>query len=233
METGSNREFMKIGFLGIAVVIMSLILLAVFPAKAPVLPDGFFTPIIAFEFIQTPDEVYQLFGHENSAERDVMVHAMDLGNRLDFIYMVLYSGFLAAFCMKVFRQTQKNLYIIGAVIAAVVLLGDFLENIQLLGITAHLNTGDFLNELERLRYFTWLKWGGLCLVFVVLAPHFFRGRVFSKIIAGWAVLTITAGIIAFVNRSLINEIFSLFVAVMFVLMIIYCFVYKREANMNP
>ena len=233
METGSNREFMKIGFLGIAVVVMSLILLAVFPAKAPVLPDGFFTPIIAFEFIQTPDEVYRLFGKEGTAERDMMVHAIDLGNRIDFIYMVLYTGFLFAFCLKVFQKTHRKLYMTGALIAAVVLLGDFLENIQLLGITAHLSTGSFLNELERLRYFTWLKWGGLCLVFVVLAPHFSRGRVFSKIIAGWAVLTVTAGIIAFVNRSFINEVFSLFVAIMFVLMIIYCFVYKREAKMNP
>ena len=161
------------------------------------------------------------------------VHAMNLGNQLDFIYMVLYSGFLFAFCLKVFQKTHQKHYMTGALIAVAVLLGDFLENIQLLGITAHLNTGDFLNELERLRFFTWLKWGGLCLVFAVLAEYFFRGRVFSKIIAGWAVLTVTAGIIAFMNRSFINEVFSLFVAVMFVLMIIYCFVYKREEDMNP
>ena len=38
MDNRTNREFIKIGLLGIAVVIMSLILLAVFPAKAPVLP---------------------------------------------------------------------------------------------------------------------------------------------------------------------------------------------------
>ena len=219
---------MNIGFIGVALIAMCLILLAVFPAKAPQLPEGFFTPIIAFEFIQTPAEVYLLFGHQGTAQRQMMVHTMDLGNRLDFIYMVLYSGFLAAFCLKVSQQTQHRLYIAGAVIAAVVLLGDFLENLQLLGITANLGTGDFLGELERLRLFTWQKWGGLCLVFAVLVPYFIKGRLFSKIIAAWAALTVITGITAFWNRSIINEVFSLFTAVMFVLMITYCFVHKRS-----
>ena len=232
MHIRTNSEFMKVGFIGIAVIIMSLILLAVFPAKAPELPEGFVTPIIAFEFIQTPEEVYLLFGSQRTEQREMMVHAMDLGNRLDFIYMILYSGFLFALCMNIFRQTHQKLFAAGMVLAAVVLLGDFLENLQLLGITANLDTGDFLGELERLRLFTWQKWGGLCLIFAVLAPYFFKGRIFSKIIAACAVLTVAAGIIALFNRSVVNEVFSLLVAVMFVLMITYCFVPARLKDKN-
>lgn len=48
-----NRPFIKAGIVGLLVIVMSIVLLAVFPSKAVRLPDGFFTPIIAFEFIET------------------------------------------------------------------------------------------------------------------------------------------------------------------------------------
>jgi len=86
-----NRPFKKIGFVGAAVITMSLILLAVFPSNGSKLPEGFFTPIIAFEFIQTKAEVFQLFVSTDGTIRREMVDAMNLGNQLDYIYMVLYS----------------------------------------------------------------------------------------------------------------------------------------------
>ena len=41
-----NRPFMKIGFLGLLVLGMSIVLLMVFPSKAPWMMDGFFTPVM-------------------------------------------------------------------------------------------------------------------------------------------------------------------------------------------
>ena len=84
---------------------MGSVLLMVFPSKAPWMMDGFFTPVIAFEFIQSQSEVYQLFGLPGSLDQlpmgqmmsqemtQAMIKAMDLGNRLDYIFMVLYTLF--------------------------------------------------------------------------------------------------------------------------------------------
>jgi hypothetical protein len=77
----SNKPFVKTGYLGLAVIMMSVLLLFIFPSKAPSLPEGFFTPIIAFEFVQTSTEVIEMFGSDNITMRNEMTRAMDLGNR--------------------------------------------------------------------------------------------------------------------------------------------------------
>jgi hypothetical protein len=42
------------------------------------------------------------------------------------------------------------------------------------------------------------------------------------------IISFILGVSAYMNRSVINEIFSLSVALMFILMIIYCFTYKTD-----
>jgi hypothetical protein len=225
-----NKLFIKTGYLGLAVITMSIILLFVFPSKAPSLPKGFITPIIAFEFVQSPDEVFQMFGGENLAIRNQMVDAMDLGNRLDFVYMVLYSMFLLLFSSTGARITKNPYFYAGAAIALAVLAGDVMENIQLLGITANLSTGDIEPYFGLLYTFTWIKWGGLALVFLILSPWFFKGSLFSKMIGAIAIISFILGIAAFLQRSVVNEIFALSVALMFILMIIFCFTFKTRGH---
>lgn len=223
-----NRPLLNVGYVGLLVILVSIVLVAVFPSQAPRLPDGFFTPIIAFEFIETRAEVFQMFVDTSGTVRHEMVAAMNLGNRLDFIYMVLYNLFLALFCAKCAAISRKKFYYAGSVIAVAVLAADALENVQLLGITGALETRDFGCYLEWLRLFTWVKWGGICAVFLVLVFWFKNGGRFSRIIALNAILTAMAGLAAFFHRSVLNEFFSLGVVVMFLMMIIYCFVYKSH-----
>jgi hypothetical protein len=225
-----NKPFIKAGYLGLAVIAMSVALLFVFPSKAPSLPEGFMTPIIAFEFIQSPDEVFQMFGGNDLAARTTMKDAMDLGNRLDYVYMILYSMFLLLFSVTCKKITRNPYYFAGAGIALVVLAGDAMENIQLLGITANLSAGDITPYLEPLYLFTWIKWGGIAMIFLVLFPWFLRGGLYSKIIGATGIISFILGFAAFLNRSVINEIFALSVAVMFILMIIYCFTFKAQTR---
>ena len=223
-----NRPFMKSGIIGLLVIGMSIVLMTIFPAKAPSIMEGFFTPIIAFEFVQTPQEVKQLFGPSGSAIRQEMIAAMDLGNRLDYIYMCLYATFLVSFSLSVVKVAVKKGYYVGAVLALVVLAADALENVQLLGITSKIATLDFENELCLLGYFTWFKWGGIAVIFLVLLPYFITGRAYSKTIAIIGVVSFFFAVLSFINRSVLNEIFALSVAIMFLLMIIYSFVHKEE-----
>jgi len=220
---------MKIGFLGLLVIGMSIVLLMVFPSKAPWMMDGFFTPIIAFEFVQSQSEVYQLFGLPDSPDQLSMIKAMDFGNRLDYIYMVLYTSFLFFFSFVCAKNTGQKHYYAGSMLSFVILVADALENIQLLRITAKITSQDFGKELSLLHCFTWIKWGGITIVFLILAPYFFKGRSYSKVIAAIGISSFILSILAYLNRSVLNELLGLSVALMFLMMIVYSFIYKTES----
>ncbi len=221
-------SFRNSGLLGIAVIAMSVVLMLISPSKKPEMPEGFFTPIIAFEFMQTPQEVQQLFGPPDSSEREDMVWKMTVKNWIDFLYMLLYASFSGLFCVTFARHTHSKILCSGAMLAIVVLLADFLENLQLLGIMAKLPTGQFEQELRLLHLFTWLKWGGLALMFVLLAPYLLQGTLFSKIIGGWGIAAAILAVAAYLHRSVLTEIFCLAVALMFVLLIVWCFKSSRK-----
>ena len=194
------------------------------------MPDGFLTPIIAFEFIQTKAEVYQLFVNTDGSVHHSMIDAMDLGNRLDYIYMVLYSSFLLLFCVTCAKLSEKKFYYIGVAISLLVLAGDAMENVQLLSITSGIEFGDFDTQLNFLYLFTWIKWGGIVAIFLILMPWFARDGKFSKIIGMAGVVTALLGVLSFLNRSVITEIFCLAVGLMFLFMIIYCFTFKYDES---
>ena len=223
-----NKPFMKTGFLGLLVIGMSVVLLMVFPSKAPWMMDGFFTPIIAFEFVQSQSEVCQLFGLSDSPDQLSMIKAMDFGNRLDYIYMVLYSSFLFFFSFVCAKITEQRYYYAGSMLSFVILVADALENIQLLRITVKIPSQNFGKELSLLHCFTWIKWGGITVVFLILAPYFFKGRSYSKVIAAIGISSFILSVLAYLNRSVLNELLGLSVALMFLMMIVYSFIYKTE-----
>lgn len=220
----------QIAFLGIAMLVMSVILLFVYPPRAPWLPKGFTSPIIAFEFIRTPKEAAQLFGNSNSAEHALMINRMNRGNWLDFLYMVLYSSFLGLFALKCAQETNSSLYYGGVGLAGLMLVGDFLENLQLFGITAKFTSTDIGRKLAYLHLFTWLKWGSLALFFLVLFPYFLKGNRFAKIIGVCGLFPAITGIVAYMHRSVWNELLMYSIALMFMLLIIYGFLHHSQSQ---
>lgn len=225
-----QRPFLGSGIIGVFSIAVFLVLTTVFPSKAPSMMEGFSVPIIAFEFVQTPQEVHQLFGLSASAARDEMVAAMDRGNRLDFIYLCLYGSFLMTFSLKTAAVTGKKRYAAGAVLAAAALVADAMENVQLLTITSNIDAGDFGRALFYLHYFTWIKWGGIVAVFLLLAPYFFSGGGFSKTIALAGTACAVLAVLSYLHRSSLNEIFAFAVGVVFLLMIVYAFLYREEGR---
>lgn len=225
------KPFKNVGWLGIAVALTSVLLMLVLPAKSGPMPRGFITPVIAFEFIETPAEVETLF---SGPDAGAIIAAMDLGNRIDFVYMILYSGFLFWFAWTAYRLSGIRMLYVVMLLSVVVLLGDLLENIQLLSITGKLRSESYQSaeiqgELGLLQIFTWQKWGGLALSFLCLIPYWIHGSRFAISIAFASIVTAALGMAAFVYRSLLNEVFAIAVALMFMLMIVYCFVpIKRE-----
>jgi hypothetical protein len=217
-----NQPFRKSGFIGLGVILVSLILMAINPKEVPKMPDGFTTPILAFEFVQSKQEVWDLFGKDTAVRAD-LTRAFDLGSWVDFVYILLYGGFLFTFAVTCVRQTGNKLYWGTAVFAMIIMFGDVMENVQLLDITAAVETGTFQQQLTLLPIFTWIKWGGLSISFLLLTPYFFTQNLFARLIGIVAIITFGLGGIAFLNRSQFNEYYALSIALMFVLMIIYSF----------
>jgi hypothetical protein len=187
---------------------------------------------VAFEFIETKEEVIDLFGQTDDENRNSRIKNMDLGNRLDFIYMFLYSLFLFCFSWKCAGLSRKRIFLLGTIISVAILLGDFFENIQLLYITSKFETETLTGQLYNLKMFTWIKWGGLAIIFLVLSPYFIAGSRYSKIVGVFGWLPMGLGILAWFYRSVINELFAISVGIMFVLMIIYCFIHRRNLQAN-
>lgn len=223
-----NKIFLKAGFVGIAVLVLSTVLILVNPSKAVIMPKGFTTPIVAFEFIASEQEVLALFGAAGT-QRDALIQKIDLGNKIDFAYMLTYSFFLWLFSFICFKDTKKKWFIVPMIISAVVLGADALENIQLLSITAKIAEGKYSVELARLHVFTWIKWAGIGAVFVSLIPFLWKKGIFGKIISDMSILAAGIAIAAYFNRSVFNEIYALCVGLVFTMLIIFSLFYKKKS----
>lgn len=226
-----ERPFLISGILGLGAVIMTLILSAIGPRLTVPLPGGFITPILAFEFAESPSEVSELVASEGS------IPAMDRLNRWDFLYMVLYSGCLFTFALVCARLTGRRIFYIPAALALLILFADAMENVQLLAITRLWDDGDISTILaqltpllNRLRLFTWLKWGGLSLYFLLLIPYF-RG-----LISSWrwvwlvAVLPALLAVVANFARGLPNELMALAIGLLFLLLTVYAWRFRQPAS---
>lgn len=216
-----ERPFFVSGILGLGVIVMTLLLTLAGPRPISPLPDGFITPVLAFEFAETEAEVRRLFDPIGQPAGDAVRRDMDRINRLDFIYMALYTALMFTFALTAARLSGRRLLYLAAGIALVVLIADILENLQLLSITNQLANGDFGSQLYRLRLFTWLKWGGLALYFLMLIPFFAQTSGWTRVGVILGVLPFALGLLAFLNRGLLSELFALSIGLMFIFLTVY------------
>ena len=97
---GSDRSLeILAGVLGVVTLLLSVVILVVFPADAD-LAGGWKTPIIAFELALNEGDLAFLAGPANAALRD----AMDAGHRVDFAFPLAYAGLLAALLLRHARR---------------------------------------------------------------------------------------------------------------------------------
>lgn len=209
-----ERLFFLSGIFGIAALAVTLMLALMAPRDTGPLPPGFITPVMAFEFAATESEVYQLFQPPGSAE------AMDQVTRWDFLFMALYGLLLFTFALAVARRTGHPGFYFAAALAPLIPLADALENVQLFDLTygLTLDGGSLVNELEWLRLFTRLKWGGLAAYFLLLTPYFrmMGGR--WRALELFFVLPAIFALVAAFNRGLANELMALSTGLLFVVL---------------
>lgn len=198
--------------LGIATLCMSIVLGLILPREMPWLPEGFFTPIIAFEFVANDQELQRMFGEAGTPLRAALAAAMDLGNRWDFLFMTLYSLFLALFSWQSWRCQPSAWLQAAMVLVALAWIGDVQETRELLAMTAALDGSVSAAHFQCLHWYTWIKWLALAIALALLAMPVSRQ---SKWQAGLCVLPLPLGLIALADRSVWNEVFAISVGVAF------------------
>ena len=227
-----DRRFLLSAFLGLGALLMTAFLWLIGPRQMGPLPPGFVTPIMAFEFATDPAELGHLFSVDGAAA------AMDRVNRWDFLYMALYNGFLIAFALACARRTGNRYYNALAALPLLIWFADAMENVQLLAITRVLAADgiepildQLLPLLDRLQLFTWLKWGGLALYFVLLWPYFRSRTGWVRWIGVVGLLPALLAVVALISRGLANELMALAIGVMFILMTMYA--WHASADSKP
>ena len=210
-------------FVGIALFAFSLVLQFTNPKAEDNLPAGFSTPIIAFEFIQNKEQVVAFFKVENVEK---YMHNMHLGNKIDYIFMVIYSVFLFLIANYLYTKTKARILILAMILAPLACLFDVLENFQIYNIIKdiHANLDVLLSDL---RLYTWLKWGSLAIIFTIFGMSYLKNR--NKWFALIAIAPICIMPIAIFSYNTINEVFSFSVILNFLVAFIFVVLEYRKA----
>lgn len=160
-------------FVGVLTIAYTVFLGTLFPTDAA-LSDGFNTPIIAFEFAETAEDIAFMAGSEALATTHRA--KMDAGNRYDMAYPFLYGGLLALLLLRLARNGQPLAWV-GFGFALAIIPADIHENIVLLDITKSMAAGGSgVDLLPYLHMATWAKWGAIAVVQIVAALCLFSHK---------------------------------------------------------
>lgn len=210
--------------IGVLLAIVAIVLSVRGTKNEDNLPTGFFTPIIALEFIQTSQEVQHFF-----EVKDVAKYEADLvfGNNVDYLFMTLYSALIFCIALGINRITKSKLMYVAMLMCGVMLLCDALENHQIAEIIFYYKTNASIESfLTKLSIFTWLKWSSISISFLVLATYFLKGNLFHKTIGALGITSFILCIAAFLHHGILNEIFALNIVLVFLMLVIFVFTFK-------
>ena len=185
-------------------VLVSLRMMTIFPTQAP-LPDGFTSPIIAFECAQSSQDIAYLLCDSNSAVEYRTL--MRDGHRWDMLFPFTYAGFLFMLLLGFHRKRQTH-STVAMVLVLLIIPFDINEKLHLLAILdlaqQHPLFADhfpvqFNYLFTDLYVATWLKWGAIALVVLMLAIHYVQKR--HWILAVTAIVHVSFAMACFATAS--------------------------------
>lgn len=137
---------------GIATLLFGLHLTQLFPQAGHDIAPGYGPPVLAFEFAGSQSDLEAIFGFFTDPEQVARLAAMRSGNERDFLYMLLYAGFLAGGCIALWRELRHRALLAAAVLPVAAALCDAWENWLLFDIQAAFTLGDYSPAMASLPY---------------------------------------------------------------------------------
>ncbi len=137
---------------GIGVLLFGSLLGGVFPQSAYAMKAGYGAPVLAFEFARGQADLVAIFGPDSDPMQVARLAAMRSGNEQDYIYMLLYAGFLTSGVLALWRETRLRPLFVAAALPVLAALCDAYENWLLLDIQAAYTVGDYSPMMASLPY---------------------------------------------------------------------------------
>lgn len=200
--SAETRETRRARMWALASTLLALALTCIFPSAMGPLPEGMSTPIIAFELARTSAEVEAMFG-PLGLERSVWRALMEVGNRVDYLFMLAYGGFYVTFARALAPGGVRGTRIAIA-LGVLAPLMDVAENRELLAIGSALG-GSYAPALLRLQWFTWLKWFACCGVLLSWMPGLVRAGLLGRLVAALALFASGSALVAYAQRGVWAE----------------------------
>lgn len=138
--------------LGLAVLAFGSALSAAFPPAGYAVEPGYGSPVIAFEFAGGQDDLIAIFGPDSDPLQVSRLAAMRTGNERDYIYMLLYAGFLGCGLIALGRELRLCPLLFAAALPVMGALCDAYENWLLFDIQAAFTAGDYSPSMASLPY---------------------------------------------------------------------------------
>ena len=138
--------------LGIAVLAFGLHLAQVFPQDSFAAEPGYGPPVLAFEFAGGQPDLIAIFGPDGDPRQVGRLAAMRTGNEQDYLYMLLYAGFLASGLVALSLELGLRVLKVAAALPILAGVCDAWENGLLLDIQAAFTLGDYSPAMASLPY---------------------------------------------------------------------------------
>jgi hypothetical protein len=203
-----------VAWLGVPLLLLSVVLQIAFPRAMGPLPAGLHTPVLALEIARSAPELVTMFGPPGSPERARWGIAVDRGNAIDFAFIVVYCAFLIA-CMRAFLGARPRHARAGAALALLAGGADAIENACLFAITARLG-GDYGGPLWGLMIATWTKWLSIAASLAILSPGLYSHGRWGTVAAWIAGAALPVAIGAAVLRGVTAELMLLVISLAFI-----------------
>ncbi len=143
--------YWTVGF-GIAVALFGLHLTQVFPQAGFDIAPGYGAPVLAFEFVGGQADLEAIFGFFTDPKQVERLAAMRAGNEQDYLYMLLYAGFLTSGCLALWRELRARPLLAAAALPVAAALCDGYENWLLFDIQAAFTAGEYSPAMASLPY---------------------------------------------------------------------------------
>ncbi len=139
-------------FLGFGTITVGLWLSQSFPQDSFAAEPGYGAPVLAFEFAGGQDDLLAIFGPDSDARQVGRLAALRTGNERDYLYMLLYGGFLASGLIALRRETGLRMYAFAAALPILAALCDGYENWLPFDTEAAFTAGDHSPAMASLPY---------------------------------------------------------------------------------
>ncbi len=139
-------------FLGFGAILVGLWLGRTFPQDSFAAEPGYGGPVLAFEFAGGQDDLVAVFGPDSDSDQVRRLAMMRTGNERDYLYMLLYAGFLGCGLIALARETGLRAIAFAAGLPVLAALCDACENWLLFDIQAAFTAGDYSPAMASLPY---------------------------------------------------------------------------------